>query len=329
MKNTIQIKQLQDLIISTLTPLIDDECVLLEIPNYKNIGDSLIWKGEQIFLDRINRRPLYESNLFTFKPDYIKDSTIILLQGGGNFGDLYDASQSFRMEIISKYPNNKIILFPQTIFYKNEELMKIHLSKMAEHKYLYLCLRDQISFDTVKPYFDNSRLLLLPDMAFFIDLSDKISNVPTNKNLFFKRNDTELKKEQSMNDFEELGFSEANTDILDWPTYYKSSFLNNLSERLSAIEGRVSKRFKNIPILNHFIDPAFGLKSQENLDAYLNTGVKMINRYDKVVTSRLHGLILSILLDKQIYILDNTYGKNKNFYNTWLTDFEDVSLIND
>ena len=40
----------------------------------------------------------------------------------------------------------------------------------------------------------------------------------------------------------------------------------------------------------------------------------------------LHGCILSILLGKKITLIDNSYGKNGNFYNTWLSDLDNVTL---
>ncbi|MNF10991.1 putative pyruvyl transferase EpsO [compost metagenome] len=58
-------------------------------------------------------------------------------------------------------------------------------------------------------------------------------------------------------------------------------------------------------------------------------GISFINKYDKVVTTRLHGLILSILLNKEVYMLDNSYGKCKRFHDVWLKDFTGIELLKD
>ena len=55
-------------------------------------------------------------------------------------------------------------------------------------------------------------------------------------------------------------------------------------------------------------------------------GVRFISPYREVETTRLHGCILSILLGKKITLIDNSYGKNGNFYNTWLSDLDNVTL---
>lgn len=47
MKNHNQehIVKLQQIIYNTLDPIIDDDYSLLDIPDYNNIGDNLIWEG--------------------------------------------------------------------------------------------------------------------------------------------------------------------------------------------------------------------------------------------------------------------------------------------
>lgn len=49
----------------------------------------------------------------------IKKDTIILLQGGGNFGDIWDIHE-FKRKVIRNYPENRIIIFPQTVFYQKK-----------------------------------------------------------------------------------------------------------------------------------------------------------------------------------------------------------------
>ena len=46
----------------------------------------------------------------------IPKSAIILLNGGGNFGDLWRSHSEFRIKVINNFRTNKIIIFPQTVF---------------------------------------------------------------------------------------------------------------------------------------------------------------------------------------------------------------------
>ena len=55
--------------------------------------------------------------------------------------------------------------------------------------------------------------------------------------------------------------------------------------------------------------------------------VLFFSRYESVETSRLHGHILSSLLGKPNTVIDNSYGKNANYYYTWMHEAPDVRLI--
>lgn len=59
----------------------------------------------------------------------------------------------------------------------------------------------------------------------------------------------------------------------------------------------------------------------------INNSVKFVSKYKEIYTTRLHTSILCTLLKKQHHILDNSYGKNKNFYDTWFKDLEGVEYI--
>ena len=50
MNCTAKIKQLSEVIRSTLPPIIGDKCIYLDLAYYLNIGDVLIWEGTEFFL---------------------------------------------------------------------------------------------------------------------------------------------------------------------------------------------------------------------------------------------------------------------------------------
>ena len=60
------------------------------------------------------------------------------------------------------------------------------------------------------------------------------------------------------------------------------------------------------------------------LPALVRAGVEFVSRYRYVYTTRLHVMILSVLLGKECTFFDNTYGKNSAFYETWLKDLPGV-----
>lgn len=58
-----------------------------------------------------------------------------------------------------------------------------------------------------------------------------------------------------------------------------------------------------------------------------NIGVSFLSPYSTIYTTRLHGCILGIMLGKEVHLIDNSYGKNSTFYETWLKDIDNVNLL--
>ncbi|UVP49744.1 polysaccharide pyruvyl transferase family protein [Bacteroides cellulosilyticus] len=165
---TEKINLLKSLIDKGLLPLINSSCVYLDVPYHTNIGDTLIWEGTEQFLASNHIKCLYRNSTLTYYYRKISKKTTILLHGGGNFGDIWRSHQELRLRIIQEYPNNQIIILPQTIYYTDHSIMKTDALIMAKHPNLTICARDEISHSILKKYFHNNNILLLPDMAFYI-----------------------------------------------------------------------------------------------------------------------------------------------------------------
>lgn len=59
---------------------------------------------------------------------------------------------------------------------------------------------------------------------------------------------------------------------------------------------------------------------------YVKKGVQTLEKYTTIVTDRLHGALLGLVLEKKVILLDNSYGKNKTYYDTWLRDNKNISF---
>lgn len=316
--NRIKILELKNLIETTLTPLISSDYVLLEVPSYDNIGDNLIWEGELAFLKNIPFQKKYECSLHFFEQNKIPKNSIILLQGGGNFGDIYPLVQDFRKQVIKDNLDKRIIVFPQTIYYNDVENIEKDAEIINQHKDLTICVRDKISYELAKKYFVNANILLLPDMAFCIDLGMFKSEKEGNKTLVMSRRDGE-KVELNLSEIGEY-------DLLDWPTFNMTK-----AERYKKIQrnrrlDKIGRFFQKLPILSSFVDSRYGLKNRNGRENYIHQGVEFFNQYKTIYTTRLHGLILGVLMGKDMKVLDNNYGKLKSFVEAWLSDFEGVEI---
>ncbi|MFX0094601.1 MAG: polysaccharide pyruvyl transferase family protein, partial [Candidatus Hodarchaeota archaeon] len=137
----------------------------LEYPVYANIGDILIMKGTEKFfaenhMDVICRHSLLD---FSLKKKFPADS-ILVFQGGGNLGDLYCVHQRFRETCIKRYKDYRIVILPQTVYFKNPRNLERSARVFSQHPDLHLFLRDQRSYDIARDYLSDNTSLM-PDMA--------------------------------------------------------------------------------------------------------------------------------------------------------------------
>lgn len=308
-------EELEQMIRTNLSRFIDHDYVLWDLPYYSNIGDILIWEGERQFLRSFSHKCLDFAAQDTCNFPLLPEETVILLQGGGNFGDLWREAQEFRLKVIRQYPANRIVIFPQSVYYQNPETLKEDAEVMAQHKKLVVCVRDEQSFEILKPHIRNE-MLLLPDMAFCIDSRklERFKQPSGNTDLFLKRRDKELKKEIK---------GPEGVEIHDWPSVEKILFMMRwLGVCLKVGNGlRKYKLYLLGKVWNKLTDRyASGMVRP----VLLKMGVKFLSRYRRIYTTRLHVLILSVLLEKECVCLDNSYGKNFAFYETWLKDLPGI-----
>lgn len=300
--------QLQELIKEALTPLIDNDYLLLEVPYYTNVGDTLIWQGELDFLRKLPYKRKGMSSFYTDIPRNIKKDEIILMQGGGNFGDLYFDPQNYRMQIVKMYPNNKIIFLPQTVWFEHEENMKACAKTLSKHQNLTICARDKVSYEILKKNFANE-ILLVPDMAFCIEMSKWENPKPTKDALLLKREDKELKEYTELTKMVEQG----NVTISDWQTFTEDCWQKTWFRRTKK-----------------YVPSMYDWYARNIFKPYMiNSGIQLIGSHKKIFSTRLHAAILSILLGKaeDLTWFDNSYGKNSSFYETWLSDLDGITFI--
>lgn len=307
------INALNNLIQKSLKDIVTEDYALLDLPNHRNIGDQLIYQGELDFLKTLPYKCIKKSSA-TFNYNQEISAHTILLQGGGNFGDLYTLHQKFREKIIAENPQKKIIIFPQSIHFENEKNAVVSAKIFNAHGNVTICARDQFSLDFLSKHYTNCKIILLPDMAF---CSSYIKpKKPKEDLLIMKRRDFELgNTDDFVNNF---GYPE-----IDWPT-----FENSNTERVSKIYEKINNKFSKIYFKSTRNNSVFGAFPLRNEKDYINLGIQFMSNYKFVISTRLHGHILCLLLGIPSIIVNNSYGKNKRFYDTWLKDIPNSYYAN-
>lgn len=149
------------------------------IPIHSNLGDQAIAMAEIKFLKKKTKNSkviylnLIGGGLFSKSLKIVKKqimpTDIIFGHGGGNMGDQYPEEEFARRTIIEAFPNNKIIIFPQTIFFNNtgraRKILKDTIKCYASHGDLTLIAREKESYKLMKKYFKTNEVLLMPDIV--------------------------------------------------------------------------------------------------------------------------------------------------------------------
>lgn len=303
------VNNLRSQIWESLSPLITDDYVFIELPYYPNPGDALIWSGTENFLKNFNYKCLCKGSFGTFQFPKLDERTIIILQGGGNFGDLYRLNQDFRNKVYTSYPNNKIIVLPQSVYYQGRRALIKDVKIMRNHKHLTICARDRYSYNFLRKFRFSDKVMLVPDMAFYNDIDElnKYALPTEDKELIVRRIDAEARNLPS-----NVLYESNIQDVSDWAIVEKE---NSIAQKFRMLQNESS---------NHVILDDYALNIF--LPNLIETGIKQISQYKKIYATRLHAAILSIILGKDVEIWNNSYGKNKNFYETWLTDLDGVTF---
>lgn len=275
--------------------------VLLNTHEGINVGDYFINIAERYFLRKyfsdVSFVEITAGQYFRerkYVKSRISDDFIILISGGGYMGSLWmEFGENNIRNIIEDYPDNKIVILPQTMFFESSQKGRQEELKSSiiynKHSKLTICLRDRISYELAARLFDNKvKRLLMPDMAMIIDKSfdsfkrdgfilsfrtDKESKIPKEK------------QNQIKNIIEQLGIQYSMMDMMADETVF------------------------------------YNIQSDE-----LDNRMKRIQRSKLVITDRLHCMLMCLVTGTPCVVFDNLTRKISGVCE-WIEDCEYIKII--
>lgn len=275
---------------------------LLDYPDYSNVGDSAIFLGELAALEAIGAPSItycgaIQSRLETI--DKFCPDGPLLMQGGGNFGDIWPRHQAYRLSIFANYRHRKIVILPQTLHFSGAKNLEATARAIAAHGNVHLMVRDKVSFELARRAFD-CPVELVPDAAhcLSIDFAE-----PTEPLLAMARSDREARH---------IDLAKVMADkgrVADWPETRQT--------RARASYGPLDA------IATQFVSPNSAYmrnrlkRFKDRAQARLTAGVALLERAKIVVSDRLHVHVLCELGDRRHIVLDNSYGKISRYIETW------------
>jgi len=283
-----------------LTP--GTSCALVGFPHHANVGDSAIWLGERALLRRAGIPVVYTCDLNSFSEQDLLNQLptgTILIHGGGNLGDLWPHHQDFRERIIRTFPHHRIIQLPQSIHFNHRANLDRARSVLDAHPNLTICVRDRHSLEQARAHFA-AHSVLCPDMAFGIeDRPDAGGSAPYDI-VWQSRTDHESTQQP-------LPPLDSNVLVIDW------AHGQGASPAWTAQAHTATQAYHNA-----VGDPAALAAASDRLAALqLSRGCRLLTSGRIVITDRLHGHLLSLLLGLPHVILGDRHGKIANTRATW------------
>lgn len=273
----------------------------VDYPVHSNIGDQLINLGTEAFFEHYNI-PIYKRLSVldlprTGVPGVTPDSTF-LCHGGGNFGDLYGKHQEAREWLMEKYPSCRIVVMPQSLHYSTDAARMASLGRVARHENTYLFVRDHESYSALKQS-GVQRVAMMPDMAHELwNLLKPNGAAPAGRVLNLLRRDKEAvacpEYEPSVDWKDSLTGA---TKVVAGGTYHLLSLFGKWTpQRLNVLLWYAAR------------------------DRMVKDGISLFSDYSVVATNRLHAMLLGLLLGREVYATDNTYGKLARYTKAWLAE---------
>ncbi|XP_059139082.1 uncharacterized protein LOC131927392 [Physella acuta] len=276
--------------------------MLMEIATYENKGDPAITAGEVMLLRKMNKRIVYYCETHKCKkPEEIEVALnisrkyevrdlVILMQGGGNLVG-YPGMDSIRESVLNHFPKHKHILFSQSIWIHNgsNESLASCVNIYSNRSNFYMFIRDKQSLQIAQNYFHGVKIILAPDMAFGLGMRPRLMP-PYYDIVWLRRTDEESSKYQ-------LPVFPTNVSVLvsDWRSDWKSNR---------------------------------GQRDMETSFIIAQNGLEFLQRGRIVVTDRLHGHILSTLMNIPHVMIDNPpYLKLSSFDKTWTRGLTNTKMV--
>lgn len=268
-----------------------------------NIGDHAIAIATYYFFRRFFPEyeviempaPFCKSDLDYIR-EYIHDDDILTIAGGGYLGSLWmDCGENNVRAIIECFPNNKIVIMPQTMYFEPSEDGK---SKMLDTKQIYashdnlsICMRDKDSYNLGKAIFPPKiKLFFIPDMAMLMDRSYEIYS--REGCVFCFRDDRE--------------------SVVP-------------SEEKSRLEKYIEK--KEIEITYFSMYTQISVDPEQRMEA-VNEKIEVFQKSRLVITDRLHCMLLCAISGTPCIAFDNLSKKVSGSYE-WIQHLEYIKLADE
>lgn len=270
--------------------------------DYANLGDVAISYAQARFLSAC--LPDYEVVDFPCASTYFQlkalkavctADDLITIVGGGNMGDLHASIEDARRFVVSHFPQNRIVSFPQTCDFSNTVRGRNELKRSRrcyeKHRLLHVFAREPVSLESMRIAFPTTPVDLVPDIVLSLPVEDRA--IRREKVLACVRDDCESA----------MG-SVARADLL-----------KELAARVPDLE---------------ITDTVLSRCARLSVDERSTQLDQMLARFCTsrvVVTDRLHGMLFAVITNTPCVVLTSLNHKIRATYQAWLSSHPNIILL--
>lgn len=267
------------------------EFLIFNTPIHGNIGDHAIIYAEYKMLEKENIKafeiPTFQEKYYF---DYIKNNiskdAMVGITGGGFIGSQWMIEEDLVNKVVETFEEHKIIIFPATIFFKEDEFGKKELEKSIKifnnAKNLNIFARENKTYEFAKKTYQNANVILIPDIVLTLE----------NQNLNCERKGILLCLRRDVEGI----FSQKDKKEL-------YSIINKYDTNIKYID----------TVVNYSIKP-------KNRKKEIEKKLKEFSSSKLVITDRLHGMIFATITNTPCIVLGNYNYKVKGVYDNWIKD---------
>ena len=277
--------------------------------NYGNMGDLLIGEGARQFFERYHLPYIDENDASpTGKYNLVYD-------GGGRFVPYWcDVDEC--VNLLANENIEKCVILPHSIYGVDEFVACL------DERHIVFC-RERVSYDYCRSRNQRAQFYLADDMAFHLSL-DELKTTPLHGE---NGNEAERAAAACIKSglFARLhrGVKRASQTVEINGEKKKVAFL-------LRVDGEKGNDYSSIATYD--ISGAWGYvkggKMHYNAEI-LRQFSSALKQVDIVVSDRLHACIMAYLSGREVYMLDNAYGKLSGVYQQSLKDKPNVHLLAD
>jgi pyruvyl transferase EpsO len=296
---------------------------------YGNVGDLLNSQATEAFLrdhgHRILARFCKQDYSIALDARFAEDA-VFVFQGGGNFGDIFPEIHTMRRRVLDAHPERRAVIFPQTVFFTDRTTLLADAAATAAYPNLTICARDAGSRAVLEAHYRN-RVALFPDLVHWLHGHFGEAHPTPGHVLYFMRQDQAAYR---VDEAEPIPDDLPAAQMLDWPQHLTAAERAMIGRADTAYRRAANvHRQKGDPVawlrqrLRRRYDDAIWFR---NRDRITRRAADLFLGSERVVTNRLHGLILAMICNRPVTIRETGYGKLSAYYETWLSGIEEIEI---